>query len=86
MQGRAFALITLGFASLFLIGAAGAASESYFETRAMPQLHDVDCDAERMALDRPDLDRPNCSAHRVSATYGRQVMAMSLTHGREPED
>lgn len=86
MQGRVFSIITLGFASLFLIGAAGAASESYFETRAVPHLHDIECDVERTAMDRPDLDRPNCSVHRVSVTYGRQLMAMSLTHERELED
>lgn len=86
MQGRVFAIITLGFASLFLIGAAGAASESYFETAALPDTHDVICRQDRMDLDRPDLDRPNCSAHRVSTTFGRQMMAMTLTHEREHED
>nr|WP_070960222.1 hypothetical protein [Hyphomonas sp. Mor2] len=86
MQGRVFAIITLGFASLFLIGAAGAASDSYFETVALTDTHDVACLKDRMDLDRPDLDRPNCSAHRVSTTFGRQVMAVSLTQQREHED
>ncbi len=86
MQGRALALITLGFASFFLIGAAGAASETYFEVSAKPDMHDINCSLERMEEDRPDLDRPHCSVHRVSATVGRQMMAMSLTQSQEIED
>ena len=86
MQGRFAAVLTLGFASFFVIGAAGAASDSYFEYRLSLATHDVPCVQERMNLERPDLDRPNCSVHRVSTTYGRQVMAMNLTRDREELD
>lgn len=86
MQGRVFAIITFGFTSFFLIGAAGAASDSYLLPSAAPETHQVRCDDERMAQDRPDQDRPNCSVHRVSSTFGRQLMALSLTQGREHED
>lgn len=86
MQGRVFGIITLGFASLILIGAAGAASDSYYEKVAEIAAHELACAQDRMDLERPDLDRPHCSAHRVSVTYGRQVMAMNLTHSDELED
>ena len=86
MQGRVFALMTLGFASLFLIGAAGAASDTYFEVSAKPDTHDIQCNMERMAEERPDLDRPRCSVHRVSPTFGRQKMAMNLTVSSEIDD
>ena len=86
MQGRVFAIMTLGFASFFLIGAAGAASDTYFEVSANPDTHDIKCTIERMAEDRPDLDRPQCSVHRVSPTFGRQKMAMRLTQSREVDD
>lgn len=86
MQGRVFALMTLGFASFFLIGAAGAASDTYFEVTAKPDTHKINCSMERMDEDRPDLDRPHCSVHRVSPTIGRQKMAMSMTQNREIDD
>ena len=86
MQGRVFAIITLGFVSLLLIGAAGAASDSYFETASELSAHKVACAAERMDSGHPDLAHPNCSVHRVSPTYGRQMMAMNMTQSRLPED
>lgn len=86
MQGRVFGIMTLGFASFLLIGAAGAASDSYFENAAEIGAYQIACETDRMELDRPDLDRPNCSVHRVSPTYGRQLMAMNLTHNDEIED
>jgi hypothetical protein len=86
MQGRVFAIITLGFTSFFLIGAAGAASDSYLSAAASTDVHQVTCDENRMDSDRPELEQPRCSLHRVSVTYGRQVMAMSLTQSRAQED
>ncbi len=86
MQGHVTGTITLGFASLFLIGAAGAASDSYYETRQAQEMVDVICDGDLMARTHALNGSPNCSVHRASSTYGRQLMAMSMTRDREPED
>ena len=86
MQGRIAGIITFGFLSFVLIGAAGAASDTYFETVRLSDTHKVDCAADPMNATHSALGTPNCSVHRVSSTYGRQLMASNLTRDRYRED
>ncbi len=79
MNGRFAAIVSAGFTCFFVIGAAGAASDSYFETKLVPETTDIVCDGDFMANEHSKTGTPDCSGHRVSATYGRQLMAMNLT-------
>ena len=86
MQGRIAGILACGFASLILIGAAGAVSDSYFENLALGETELVSCSEERM--DHEDVSEAmlDCSVHRVSATYSRQTMAFDLKRDRAFDD
>lgn len=86
MQGRIAGIITFGFLSFLLIGAAGAASDTYFETVRFTDTHKIECSADPMNGVHSAIGAPNCSVHRVSSTYGRQMMASKLTRDRYRED
>lgn len=86
MKNRMAALLTCGFMSFFVLGAAGAASDMYFETGSFLGVHDVSCDEDPMESEYSVTGSAECSAHRVSTTYHRQKMAMSLYQDRLHED
>jgi hypothetical protein len=71
-----------GFLSLGMIGVAGAASDSYFETVTLNDTMKVECSSGPMLSENADLGSPECSVHRVSTTYGRQVMAFNTRRDR----
>lgn len=86
MQGHIFALIAAGFASVFFIGAAGAASDVVYEMKATSPpdiLMAIECQTDPMMSEYAQDGTPACSAHRTSLTYGRQVMATRLNHHRQ---
>lgn len=82
MQGRIASLLACGFLSLGMIGVAGAASDSYFETVTLNDTMKVECSSDPMLSEDADVGSPECSVHRVSTTYGRQVMAFNMRRDR----
>jgi hypothetical protein len=86
MQGRIAGIVTFGLMSFLLIGAAGAASDSYFETTQLRDTHKVACADDPMSRLYSVMGTPNCSVHRVSPTYGRQMMANNLSRDRDYQD
>ena len=77
MQGRIASLMACGFLSLGLIGVAGAASDSYFEKVALNDTVLVECTNDPMLSEHAEFGSPECTVHRVSTTYGRQLMAFN---------
>lgn len=77
MQGQIASLLACGFLSLGLIGVAGAASDNYFETAALNDTVLVECTKDPMLSENAEIGSPECYVHRVSTTYGRQLMAFN---------
>lgn len=77
MQGRIASLMACGFLSLGMIGVAGAASDSYFEEATMRDTVSIECTKDPMLSEDASIGSPECSVHRVSTTYGRQLMAFN---------
>ncbi|MCR9270552.1 MAG: hypothetical protein ACX94B_07600 [Henriciella sp.] len=86
MQDRIAALMACGFLSFFVLGAAGAASDTYFEAVVLKGMHAVSCNQDMMASEYSTLGTPDCSVHRVSTTYHRQQMANNLYRDQMVED
>ncbi|NQY39482.1 MAG: hypothetical protein HRT80_05215 [Henriciella sp.] len=86
MQDRLAGILACGFASLILIGAAGAVSDSYFEKLALEETELVSCSEDRMDHEDASEAMLDCSVHRVSATYSRQTMAFDLKRDRAFDD
>ena len=82
MQGRIASLMACGFLSLGLIGVAGAASDNYYENVTLNETMKVECESDPMLSEHADIGTPECSVHRVSTTYGRQVMAFNTRRDR----
>ena len=86
MQGRIAGIITFGFLSFLMIGAAGAASDTYFEAVSLEETYKVVCAGDPIETESARTGTPNCSVHRASSTYGRQLMAFNLDQNDGYED
>ncbi len=86
MQDRIAAILTCGFLSFFVLGAAGAASDTYFEAVALNGAHLVTCAEDPMSSEYSVVGTADCSVHRLSTTYHRQKMASRLERDRMYED
>lgn len=86
MQGRIAAMMACGFASFVMIGTAGAVSDSYFENIIEERTLLVSCDEDPMEQEDAVEALPNCSVHRVSTTFARQIMATDLKRDRAWDD
>lgn len=86
MQGRIAGILACGFASFILMGAAGSATDSYFEQVALSQTHLVSCSQDLMDFEDTSEAMLDCSVHRVSPTYARQTMAFDLKRDRAFDD
>ncbi|MEL7113791.1 MAG: hypothetical protein AAGK93_12785 [Pseudomonadota bacterium] len=86
MHDRLAAILTCGFLSFFVLGAAGAASDTYFEAVTFKGAHLVTCDGDAMASEYSKSGLTDCSVHRVSTTYHRQKMASHLERDRMYSD
>ena len=86
MHKRMAAMLSCGFMSFFVLGAAGAASDVYLETGSLTAFQDVTCTQDQMASEYSVSGTPECSVHRVSTTYHRQKMATLLYRDHLKED
>jgi len=86
MKKYFFSIVGLGFASFFLIGAAGAASDQYFANSIEADLFEIVCAGDRMVQEHSTIGTTDCSVHRVSTTYGRQIMASHLSRQDIPDE
>ena len=86
MQGRIAGILACGFASFILMGAAGSATDTYFEKIALSETQLVSCSEERMEFEDASEDMLDCSVQRVSPTSARQTMAFDLKRDRAFDD
>lgn len=86
MQGRIAGILACGFASFILMGAAGSATDSYFEKIALSETQLVFCSHDLMDFEDTSEAILDCSVHRVSPTYARQTMALDLKRDRAFDD
>ena len=83
MKNRVLWIVVSGFASFMTLGATGAAADSYVSyttsiNTQQVETHQVVCNTNIDESEYALTGEPNCSVHRVYATYGRQKMASSM--------